>query len=163
MKAYGEVDDLGTSWRWVVSITPRPLYPRERAPGAHCIGGWVDRRAGLDDVEKRKFWPYRDSSPDLSVVQPVASRCTDCTIPAHRPGTITFVFCKARLRRKSRTLPPSSWAYLSNIKEECTQFWSRTSGMGGQKHVVNSRYLEHGKRKLFNMHSYIIFNSKISW
>jgi len=26
---------------WVVNVTPRPLYPRER-PGAHCIGGWVD-------------------------------------------------------------------------------------------------------------------------
>jgi hypothetical protein len=24
--------DLDTSWRWVVSFTPRPLYPRERAP-----------------------------------------------------------------------------------------------------------------------------------
>jgi hypothetical protein len=35
-----------------VSFTPRPLYPRERAPSTHCIGGWVDPRAGLDDMEK---------------------------------------------------------------------------------------------------------------
>ena len=27
---------------WVVSSTPRPLYPRER-PGTHCTGGWVGR------------------------------------------------------------------------------------------------------------------------
>jgi hypothetical protein len=27
----------------------------ERAPGTHWIGGCVDPRAGLDDVEKRKF------------------------------------------------------------------------------------------------------------
>jgi hypothetical protein len=27
----------------------------ERAPNTHWIGGWVDRRAGLDDAEKRKF------------------------------------------------------------------------------------------------------------
>jgi hypothetical protein len=47
--------DLGTSWRWVVSFTPRPLYLRERAPGTHWIGGWVDLRAGLGDVENRKF------------------------------------------------------------------------------------------------------------
>jgi hypothetical protein len=47
--------DLGTSWRWVVSFTPRPLYPRERALGIHCIGGWVDPRAGLDHMEKWKF------------------------------------------------------------------------------------------------------------
>jgi hypothetical protein len=39
----------------VVSFTPRPLHPRERAPGTHCIGGWVDPRAGLDDMENRKF------------------------------------------------------------------------------------------------------------
>jgi hypothetical protein len=44
--------DLGTSWRRVVSFTPLPLYPRERAPGIHFIGGWVDPRAGLDDMEK---------------------------------------------------------------------------------------------------------------
>jgi hypothetical protein len=47
--------DLGTSWKWVVSFTPRPFYPREKSPGAHWTGGWVDPRAGLDDVEKRKF------------------------------------------------------------------------------------------------------------
>jgi hypothetical protein len=28
---------------------------REITPGNHWIGGWVDPKAGLDDVEKRKF------------------------------------------------------------------------------------------------------------
>jgi hypothetical protein len=62
MKAYrgsGCIDphylELGTSWRWVVSFTSRPLYPRERDPGTHFIGGSVDPRAGLDDVWKRRF------------------------------------------------------------------------------------------------------------
>jgi len=32
---------------WVVKATPQPLYPRER-PCIHCIGGWVDPKAGLD-------------------------------------------------------------------------------------------------------------------
>jgi hypothetical protein len=27
----------------------------ESAPGTHCIGGWADPRAGLDDVEKGKL------------------------------------------------------------------------------------------------------------
>jgi hypothetical protein len=42
----------------------------------------VDLRAGLDDLEKRKFLtlPYSISNP--SVVQPVASRYTDYAIPA---------------------------------------------------------------------------------
>jgi hypothetical protein len=39
--------DLGTRKGWLVSTTPRPLYPRER-PGTHCTGGWVGPRAGLD-------------------------------------------------------------------------------------------------------------------
>jgi hypothetical protein len=34
---------------------PLPLQARERAPGAHWIGGWVGPRASLDNVEKRKF------------------------------------------------------------------------------------------------------------
>jgi hypothetical protein len=41
---------LGTCWRWVVSFTPRPLYPRGKSPRLP-----LDRR--LDDVENRKSWP----------------------------------------------------------------------------------------------------------
>jgi hypothetical protein len=29
--------------------------PGERASGTHCIGGWVEPRASLDDAENRKF------------------------------------------------------------------------------------------------------------
>jgi hypothetical protein len=29
--------------------------PGRFTPGTHWIGGWVDLRAGVDDVEKRKF------------------------------------------------------------------------------------------------------------
>jgi hypothetical protein len=39
----------------VISFTPRPLYPGERHSGTHWMGGWMVPRAGLDDVEKRKF------------------------------------------------------------------------------------------------------------
>jgi len=27
----------------VVSFMPQPLYPRERAPDTHWIGGWVEK------------------------------------------------------------------------------------------------------------------------
>jgi hypothetical protein len=75
--------DLGTRWRWVVSLTPRPLYPRERAPGTHWIGGWVGPRAGLDGVVKRKIpSPRRESNPRTPIVQPVAQRGTDWAITA---------------------------------------------------------------------------------
>jgi hypothetical protein len=54
---------LGARRGWVVSTTPRPLYPRER-PGTHCTGGWVGPRVGLDVCEKSR--PYRDSTPGPS-------------------------------------------------------------------------------------------------
>jgi hypothetical protein len=47
--------DLDTSWRWVVSFPPRLLYPRGKSPHNHWIGGCVDPRVGLDNMEKWKF------------------------------------------------------------------------------------------------------------
>jgi hypothetical protein len=44
--------DLGTSGRLVVSFTPRPLYPQGKSPRTHWLGGLVDHRAGLNDMEK---------------------------------------------------------------------------------------------------------------
>jgi hypothetical protein len=59
MKAYEGVNVLihifltsalvGDEWS---TSRPGRFYPRERAPGTHCIGGWVDPRAVLDDMEK---------------------------------------------------------------------------------------------------------------
>jgi hypothetical protein len=34
-----------------------------RAPATHWIGGWVNTRAGLDDVEKRKFLTLQGLEP----------------------------------------------------------------------------------------------------
>jgi hypothetical protein len=42
---------------------PAALPPRKR-PGAHCIEGWVDPRAGLDGCGKSR--PHRDSIPGPS-------------------------------------------------------------------------------------------------
>jgi hypothetical protein len=47
--------DLLTRRRWVISSTPRPLYPAEKAPNTHWVGNWVGPGAGLDDVEKRNI------------------------------------------------------------------------------------------------------------
>jgi hypothetical protein len=86
MKAYGGVDVqihifltlalVGGEWS---ASRPGRFTPGERAPGTHWIGGWVDPRDGLDNVERRKFLTL----PGLSAVQPVASRYIDCAIPVH--------------------------------------------------------------------------------
>jgi hypothetical protein len=61
MKAYEGVDVshifltsavAGDEWS---ASRPCRFTPGERAPGTHWIRGWVNPRAGLDDVEKRKF------------------------------------------------------------------------------------------------------------
>jgi hypothetical protein len=55
----------------------------ERTPGTRRVGGWVNTRVGLDDVEKRKFLTLPGLfNSDPSVVQLLASRYTDCAITA---------------------------------------------------------------------------------
>jgi hypothetical protein len=62
MKASGEMDvwihifltSALVEGEWPAS-RPGFFTPGERALGTHWIGGWVDPRAGLADVEKRKF------------------------------------------------------------------------------------------------------------
>src|SRR5215469_4623858 len=63
--------NLSTRRGWVVSTTPRPLYPRER-PGTHCRGGWVGPRDGLDMSENSRPTGIRSQ-----IVQLVVSRYTD--------------------------------------------------------------------------------------
>jgi hypothetical protein len=59
MKAYGGVGvqthvfltSALVGGEWPASRLGR-FTPGERTPGTHLIGGWVDSRAGLDDMEK---------------------------------------------------------------------------------------------------------------
>jgi hypothetical protein len=62
----------------VVSLKYLPFYLREITPGTNWIGGWLCPRSSVDDVEKKKFLPYRDSNSNPSVVEPVASHCKPC-------------------------------------------------------------------------------------
>jgi hypothetical protein len=74
--------------------------PRERAPDTHRIEGWADPRTGLDDVEKKDSWPYRDLNSDPSGVQPVDRRYNDkyyvvgILCPKHFHSTLKNVFRK---------------------------------------------------------------------
>ena len=53
----------GTRRVWVVSVTPWPLFTRER-PGTHCTEGWVGPRAGLDKCGKSRRPTGMIRSPD---------------------------------------------------------------------------------------------------
>jgi hypothetical protein len=74
--------ELGTSWRSVVSFTPRPIYSRGKSPRYP-----VDRRLGGPQSRSGRHGEVKildttgDSNSDPSVVQPVASRYTDYSIP----------------------------------------------------------------------------------
>jgi hypothetical protein len=62
MKTYVGVDEqihgfltlalAGGEWS---ASRPCRFTPGESSSDTHWIGGWVDPRAGVDDVEKRKF------------------------------------------------------------------------------------------------------------
>jgi hypothetical protein len=38
---------------------PAALSPREISPRTHWIGGWMDLRTDLDDVERRQILPLQ--------------------------------------------------------------------------------------------------------
>jgi hypothetical protein len=73
---------LGLSGGEFSASRPGRFTPGETVHGTHWIVGRVHTRAGLDDVEKKKSWPYWDSNWDPSVIQPLASRYIDWGIPA---------------------------------------------------------------------------------
>jgi hypothetical protein len=56
--------DLGTKWRWVVSFTPRPLYPLGKSAWHPLDRRLCEPQSLLDAVVKRKIpSPCRDSNP----------------------------------------------------------------------------------------------------
>jgi hypothetical protein len=77
--------DFVTSWRWVVSVTPLPLYPGRKSPWYPLdkrLGG-LQSRSGRRGEEKI-LDPTGTRTPDPSIAQPVASRYTYCAIPTSR-------------------------------------------------------------------------------
>lgn len=46
--------NFSTNQRSIVSLTPHPLYPSERAPGSYFIGAWEGPRSNLDVLEKKQ-------------------------------------------------------------------------------------------------------------
>jgi hypothetical protein len=84
----GRLFDLGSRWRWVVSFTPRPLYPQRKSPWYPLVRrlGGPQSRSGRGGEEKN-FQPRRESNPRTPIVQPVAQRYTDWAITALSSGS----------------------------------------------------------------------------
>jgi hypothetical protein len=71
MKTYGSVEVIDPPFlisALVVGVWsdshPGSFTPGERAAGTDWIGDWVCPRTGVDDVDKRKIFPFRDSNSD---------------------------------------------------------------------------------------------------
>jgi hypothetical protein len=90
MKTYGGVDVqihvfltstlAGGEWS---ALRPGRFTPGERAPGTHWIGGWMGPRAGLGDVEKRKFL----TMPGLELRLLGLPACSQSLYRLHYPGS----------------------------------------------------------------------------
>jgi hypothetical protein len=99
----------------------------------------VNPRAGLDDMEKLKFLPHRDSNSDPSVVQPVASHYTDCAVNITTINLIFEVFTANKCEKSSRAVSRvnselkynaaeiSSASIISVGSGECTYVESKTN------------------------------------
>jgi hypothetical protein len=75
--------NLGTNWRWIVSLTSRPLYPWGKSPRFALekrLGGpqhWSVQHGGI-----KILVPTGNRTPTTLAIQPVASRYTDYAIPS---------------------------------------------------------------------------------
>jgi hypothetical protein len=111
--------DLDTYLRWVVSFMLRLLTPgKDPSPGTHLIEGWGGPRAGLDDVEKRKFLtlPWLKFQP-LGVVEYVSSRHTDCA---------TRFSCFYVLLLNSRDIFNPNWFEVGALQVNYRKWYARS-------------------------------------
>jgi hypothetical protein len=64
--------------------SPAALYPRRKAPGTHCTGGWVGPRAGLDTEATRKILSLLPGIQPRSPGRPARSQTLYClSYPDH--------------------------------------------------------------------------------
>jgi hypothetical protein len=135
----------------VVSFTPRPLYPADKSPCTHWIGGWLGPRAGLDDVENRKFLNPAGLKPPT----PLSSRQSlfrlsypDSSYSVTSLDFINFIICTSPLLLNKSV--PRTYAVTDESKS-CgsvmqTQFinslqWARRFSWAGTTRDMCLRFL----------------------
>jgi hypothetical protein len=122
MKAYRKVDvwihifltSALVQGEWSASHRYR-FTPGERAPCTQWIGGWMDPRAGMDDVEKRKFLilpglqlqPLRHPARSQSLYRLCYhgsrfSFCNICICPKKWSGVVSYKYLCSRIKALQR-------------------------------------------------------------
>ena len=78
--------NLGTRWWWWASSTSC-FTLRERAPGTHYLGAWMDPTAGIDVLANRRnlLLPARNRTTIPRSSSLYSSHYTECAIPDHSP------------------------------------------------------------------------------
>jgi hypothetical protein len=92
--------NLRTKWRWVVSLTPRPLYSREKSyryPLDRRLGGPRTQYGRCGPKKKNHHWPRGESNP----AQPSRSWVTILTelfrlLQTERYSAITYSICPSK-------------------------------------------------------------------
>jgi hypothetical protein len=106
--------DLGTRWRWVVSFTPRPLYPWGNSPTCPLyrrLDGPQNRSGSYE--EEKNLAPAGNRTPTLQIV---ARRYTDWDIQFHMKQLHTLRWEKnefLNLKTGVSYIFPLFWVHLA--------------------------------------------------
>jgi hypothetical protein len=137
---------------WSVSrpglFTPggkRPRYSLDRRLGGTPEPVWTMWRKDI-------FWQYRDSDSDPYVVQSIASRYIDCTIPA--PCAVTHSIIVSCLLTKAK-IKPRCFAFCRICLSEVFEFYCLSSETFCKNTWIHE--CNHGAIYIFNI-QWTIFN-----
>jgi hypothetical protein len=137
--------DLGTRWRWVVSVRPRRRFTPEKGPPvptgqeARCVPQpvWTQR------LEKKSFRLSRESKSDSSVVHFAARHYTDWATPAPFVLNSSTVYCSILFADAVSALVPRA------TSADCT----RTHHTRQHSLVCFSFYLSRHRQNLISIPS----------
>jgi hypothetical protein len=114
MKMYGGADvqihiylTLAQVWRWMVSFTPRPLYPQRKNP-------WYPLYRRLHGSQVQCGLCGENSWPQTSTPQPCSQSLTECSIPAYVCTQLISIkesFCNSWIRASKNSFPRRTFRY----------------------------------------------------
>jgi hypothetical protein len=124
--------NLATRWMWVVSFTPRPLYPQGKSPWYPLdrrLGG-SQSRSGHGSEEKNPRL-LRELNPRTPIVQSVAQRYTDWAITVLGIIWYRFIYSQFWTRWRREKFP--SLPLLRIEHRLSSPYWLSYRGSGLHK------------------------------